>query len=185
MINIVLQQAAEERDPLLFWGLVVNAIMAALTLVVVCVSMFQAWVARDTAKRQLRAYVYFSAMDFHVVNTGFAITIHMKNFGLTPAKGISTTVWTGAKDQPDKDEDRRVEMGIIDLAPGGEYKHEVSVGCEAPFKKQVLSGDRNLWLVGEVHYRDIYGKLREHHFRLKYHADQGTLAAERTGNHST
>jgi hypothetical protein len=61
-----------------------SACVAALFL------SYQGWVARDTAKRQLRAYVLVSQSDATISAPNNAqIRVQLKNFGLTPAYKLS------------------------------------------------------------------------------------------------
>ena len=63
-----------------------NSIIAICTIILVLVGLGALWVARDSEKRQLRAYVYvIPAISNFIPGQHPVISFDIKNGGLTPA----------------------------------------------------------------------------------------------------
>ncbi len=127
-------------------------------------SGYQGWVARDTEKRQLRAYV--------VVNTAGAIItkelvlrvdVEIKNSGQTPAyDGEARTrivpIQSGDPEPPLAVENVQADTFII--GAGGSVTAEPEMPITADVIPAYQKLDRIIYVVGKVTYSDIFGCRR-------------------------
>ena len=138
--------------------------------------------ARDTASKQLRAYVTVSGYSVNPnaspngkdepPNDEVAYTVVIKNSGQTIAKELEIHAWITI-------EDRRFNgpFDFSELAPGRHISRMVlgpgidsSLTKSRPIsteeRKAIGEGKKAVWFYGEIIYRDIFGKTQETHWRL-------------------
>jgi hypothetical protein len=151
--------------------------------------------ARETAERQLRAYVFVHASSregAHSLTPEFHI--EFKNFGQTPARG--GTYWVHCKiddywSESGFERPSNVGVGRFELAPSGvgtitginAEPNKVSVDGDklAPFTERKTA----FFVFGQIDYVDAFSQKRTTKFRLRYDADgvrYGRLAACKEGN---
>jgi hypothetical protein len=75
-----------------FGGLSFLGVLAAIAL-----AFHSNWIARDTAKRQLRAYLGIERVFAEMTDDGMRITVKLKNFGETPASQANLQMRTRGK----------------------------------------------------------------------------------------
>ncbi len=152
------------------WTELLALALTSLTLVVVG---YQAWLSRDTARRQLRAYVCVSGGRITSTGSEFPeIQVEMKNGGLTPA--YSMRFWIG------------LAIGSHPLrhtlaGPPEGFQMGVSVMPQGATEPMFAQWDRNaapdirfeigtptstLYVYGRAEYRDAFHTQRFTEFRL-------------------
>lgn len=113
-------------------------------------------ITEDTARHQLRAYVYVEAAHVIDFNRPFEVRVKIKNFGQTPAYGLSQWVTTGffkfplrelPKIPPPPD-----NIPIHDLAPGDH------IAATAAHPRQFDNAEIESMRVGENAFF-VYGKI--------------------------
>jgi hypothetical protein len=155
-------------------GVVVLCVYTALT-------GYQAYIAKDSAQRQLRAYVS-AAVDKQPIMSGPdqpEIGLVFKNNGQTPAYDLTTRMLISFGSGPLTSEE--VANGIADfkkttrrssstLFPGAEVRSstqlEEGIVLSSEDKWTIELGVRTLWVFGEVEYVDAFSKPHFTHFRL-------------------
>lgn len=130
---------------------------------------------KDTAIRQLRAYVSVSVAEIEDVITGFIPRAHLavKNFGQTPAydligiggmaMGVSWETLTPPSSEP-------IEVTKTSLAAGAITIQVIS--GKRPLRpgerEALLDGSKTLWVYGEMRYRDTFDieRITEYRFQV-------------------
>jgi hypothetical protein len=157
---------------------------AIVGVVILCIytslTGYQAYIAKDSAERQLRAYVSASVEKHPDLDSSdpTQATVVFKNNGQTPAYNVQArTVFLVAGDQL-TDSDVKGARAFIDslrtsgsvLFPGQEFRQASPPGIGIPLSQDqkiaIGMGAQLLWVVGEVTYTDAFGKARFNHFRL-------------------
>jgi hypothetical protein len=144
---------------------------------------------KDTAKRQLRAYMCISRTRVEWQNNRIIqVMVVFRNTGQTPARDI--IMW-GMIDPGHKDS-FEIPENYNDGSRGtvgadGEYTHQ---GQTKPLDeetwRQVRAREIPLWLWGELSYDDIFGQQkRSTPFRLKLHEREDVLFPVTEGNETT
>jgi hypothetical protein len=153
--------------------------------------------ARDTAKRQQRAYVFPDGALMRppttARGTSWGTTVVIKNFGQTPAYDYSMVTdtrmmpWNPAE-VPDLrlPAERRV---LGSLAPGGtltlNLRHRPFTAIEMD---ALAKGMFRFYVFGEVYYTDAFGAARYTRFCYRWGGDDGSdagsLANAEHGNES-
>lgn len=129
--------------------------------------------ARDTAEKQLRAYVL--AVEGRVIGLASAgplkVRVTISNFGQTPAEGLTVTMREEWRDDfppaSPKTGDMMIKEGVqAVLAPGEKVyiEHDVE-----PLRQRLKNRTATLHAHGTIEYRDIYGIPR----RAMFHFAQG------------
>jgi hypothetical protein len=146
-------------------------------------------IARESAERQLRAYVNITAA-FITPGNGrtICITIRYKNAGQTPAYRVTHDVRIRFSDEKSEAVDSKAPLGQFDMGSGLEMDWE-SIPVRFVNEDRwiaVLNGHSPLYVLGEFYYGDVFGKTKRHTFyRLKL-AEGGTdLLPCAEGNEST
>lgn len=128
--------------------------------------------AQDTARRQLRAYVFVDRAEITSIDSGDApiATIVIKNSGQTPAYGLTQVGGIAIGESFDTLTHPIGPHGIskTSLSPGGITQHFNSApGPLSTEEKSVLhAGTKTLWVYGEVHYKDAFGMERFTNYRF-------------------
>ena len=127
------------------------------------------WIARDTAKRQLRAYVTVSSVEIiasPTVQDEIATVAHIKNDGETPAVEVE------AKFYGSIEPGNRLVCSLIEHPIGGApsrlsigkgdergVSHNIKIIGGAS-SADILNGDYTVFAYGVVAYKDIFGSPR-------------------------
>lgn len=151
----------------------------SLTLLAVAVytafTGYMAWTARNTAERQLRAYVGPYEMELVVYpyeEGGFVAMSHveLRNFGQTPAYDLTSSVWCGLH-EPDAAPFKDVEEPHELPKAGAAFPHagfHARVPCFLSEAQVAELRDRKkvVFFWGTITYRDAFKKPRFFTFRL-------------------
>jgi hypothetical protein len=133
----------------------------------------QAMIAEDTEQRQLRAYV--GVEDHKLSNVGSGQRPHweitIKNFGQTPATGVSYRVASviDYSQSPTKLSEKPFEGSGI-LFPGDRMTptNDVTNPLTPVDMTGISSGNTLFHVYGQVKYRDAFGERRCTKFRLMF-----------------
>lgn len=146
-------------------------------------------ISRESAERQLRAYVCIrEAKIFWEDNRIARAVITMKNSGQTPAKNTisQTTIGIGPlKEFLSRDVSGERSRGTI----GADADYTLQSRTE-PLEDEIWTQIRErklpLWVMGELSYDDIFGKERRHtYFRLRLHEKEDVFYPTYEGNDTT
>jgi hypothetical protein len=152
----------------------------AILCIYTALTGYQAYIAKDTAQRQLRAYISVRVEkqpDMDGPSPPQAVILY-KNNGQTPAYNVDARAnfFTGGEQLTDTDlKDTRALLAKMRnsesvLFPGQEFRESPEPGTGIPLSKDqkiaVSMGSLVLWLVGEVKYIDAFGSPRFTRFRL-------------------
>lgn len=157
-----------------------EAITAFATLLLTLVTAGLVWTARLqilTSRAQLRAYVSVESGQISVyVGTAPRAQVNIKNYGQTPAYKFRLIGAMAAgqtfETLPPPTGDPRGTLGV--LAPSGTFQWFMDapgILTQQDFD-QLASGLVTLFVYGEVHYEDAFGKPH----RLKYRTMFGGVA---------
>jgi hypothetical protein len=129
--------------------------------------------ANATAERQLRAYLYPDKFR-RVERMGIQmVTAEVRNHGQTPAYDYRIRVHIAFAPFPYTGHD--TGAAFIERSGGGAVPPGTGMGCDFHFPKELMTdeeialvrrGERALWVVGSVTYRDAFGEPRWSNFRL-------------------
>jgi hypothetical protein len=190
------------------WYDITNIIILGVTLFALIIytslTAYQAYIARDTARRQLRAYVFIEGVNIKDIGSpsGPVTTVVVKNTGLTPAYKVTHTEGYNIVDWPlTQPLPSLADMSV--LATGGDVQMMSrfdlgpnNVTGKSKRRKPIdpatgaglVQGTKVLFLYGEILYTDTFGK--HHYTRYKMMlggpiADRGpNLATTEDGNES-
>jgi len=151
-------------------------------------------IARDTAARQLRAYVSIETVAISTLMIGQVpmFTATFKNFGQTPAHAFDIISFSTYITATDPDPDLPVlasSNAPSSLAPGSNSKSytRLPYAWNQTLDQQLAAGQIRIVLFGRAQYTDIFGNLHSTGFKL-YHgnnAPAGLTIHYPTGNLST
>jgi hypothetical protein len=152
-------------------GVVILCIYTALT-------GYQALIAKDTAERQLRAYLSVKIEEQPDLDAPGAprMVLLFRNNGQTPAFHVQAqaSIFTAGQELTASDlKDTRdfldkLPKSEIVLFPGQEFRESPAAGIPVTNDQRIAisMGAGVLWVVGEIAYIDAFGKQRATHFRL-------------------
>jgi hypothetical protein len=166
-----------------------GAIAAAL------VASYQGWVARDTEKRQLRAYVFLESVKTASIdddagadqNRGLSATIIFKNFGQTPAYNVRHSSSLKCADYPPAatvfTRDREKHPITVDtLGPQGGAQNVIQSSegsMSAIERKQLMKAQtKAIYVFGKIDYEDAFGVRRCTSYRFMVGGDSGLLGGD-------
>lgn len=143
--------------------------------------------ARETAKRQLRAYVFINQMELK--SPDLQVFLRFKNTGQTPAYKVRIAVQQiAAPPEQIVFADPIESRAAFDLGPADTQTTIVGFGTFAAHVPALHSGTSVAFINGLVLYEDAFGIERTTHFRLKVPRTVwltgGTLDAALDGNWS-
>ncbi len=128
-------------------------------------------VTRDTAQRELRAYVGIEKIGkSHAEWRGqrlYRATVTLKNFGQTPAADVRINAGAETLPYPDKDEyfdwvDEHAQgAGLLNPGSSLEYK----IDTIDPYAEAQNMPENAFYAFGEITYRDVFGNDRCTRFR--------------------
>lgn len=176
---------------------ILTGVLAASTIGLWIVNYFVLRHGRETAERQLRAYVMIDAASIENVKIGGCpeAKLTIKNYGQTPA--INLTHWARMGFYPYPLPLTSVPLPKKDqilpprpLGPGAVV--HVFSGIDKPLNPATLNAIEAkkyaIYVTGEIRYEDAFGKLRETDFLVFCHgsmAARGAMASYDTGNRIT
>ncbi len=167
-----------------------SAWAVALFTLVLAVATFLLWrstealanEARNTARRQLRAYVFPVQLE-KAAGTSTEVTVAVKNFGSTPAYGLASAAraeLTVSEDYLTPIDDAGHSLGI--LAPGSitEVKCREQIAIPNGPLADLDTAKTELYVHGLIAYTDTFGQKHWSRFRQVYR--DGRFVACRSGN---
>ncbi len=189
--------AARDAANWAFWSLGVGVVGALGIVAALWLTINSNRIARDTAKRQLRAYVGTAAANIRFVPNPIPekrhclLSIDWRNTGQTPAYDLETGVefhfadrgWRNipAMTPPDKGRTR------TSLAPTC-ISQVLDARIELPEFVRWRAGERDLFIFASAQYLDAFGGARFTNSRWVVSGDGGvqpTLVTEDIGNDAT
>lgn len=155
---------------------VTNIGLALITAVIAAFTIGLFVVGRDTAKRQLRAYVFIKSgvIENVVVNVNPKVTFTIKNFGKTPARKLRVSCSFGFGQSFDQLQHSEIKppnpMGT--LAPGAKVQfHDFSLNPISVENAQSFdAGTHSIFVYGEITYIDFTEQQRTTYFRTMHNA---------------
>jgi hypothetical protein len=173
--------AADKKHDAFEKATLATAIIGVVFLIAYTVlTGYQAYLAKDTAQRQLRAYVS-AIVEKHPDLDGSSppeVGMVFKNNGQTPAYKVEArfVVYLGREQLSESDIGEtkalldKLRKSASILFPGQEFRTSSVPGIGIPLtsddKAEVAMGARVLWVVGEVTYVDAFGYDHFTRFRL-------------------
>jgi len=164
-----------QQSPSWFWG----PIRETWPLVMVgLLAIAAAWatygIMRDTARRQLRAYVHVKEGLLKFSGSTVEGQIHIQNFGQTPAYDVRHWIyvcverWPLATVLPQPPEDFQMSKGI--LAPSGKHIMVGQLDDDSPAPELTLGQNptRTVYVYGRITYKDAFGDDKYTEYRLTY-----------------
>lgn len=159
--------------------------LVAVTFLLACFGFWQIMVSRSTAKRQLRAYVFVHNGEVRLANigasqtSGYKLSIELKNFGCTPARGYP--IWV---DNVIRNID---ELPFTDSPKIGKQSPptiiwptaSATIDFATPFEDGELEAIRvatkAIFIWGQCSYMDVFKKPCYFKFKFKIsgHENQG------------
>lgn len=130
--------------------------------------------AKDTAQRQMRAYINVDACEIHLIDDGFILSATLKNCGQTPAYRVRIMGESFAAEYPLRTPNRAFEevgeRHDAPLGPGQVHSAPYAIRSPDPQEamKQVLAGQVGLYIQGLCRYEDAFGNARETRFRYVF-----------------
>jgi hypothetical protein len=154
-------------------GVVILCIYSALT-------GYQAYIAKDTAQRQLRAYISVNIEKHPDLDNSNPpeVVVLFKNSGQTPAYNVDARlVVYVAGETLTEDNMSKVRSALDELKksvsvlfPSQEFREASVPGVGIPLTQEdktlISMGAKTLWVVGRATYTDAFGYTRFTHFRL-------------------
>lgn len=149
--------------------------------------------AKDSAQRQLRAYVSVETGEMEYVNGAIAnFQVIFYNAGQTPAHGFRQFVSIGVRDFPFRDKlDQTVkdpDGGVSILHPGAKVLSSIAQPViDETMRKEVTDGRSAFYLWGSAIYKDAFD--REHvtifRFYLRMVGNRMAWIHDKIGNNAT
>lgn len=154
--------------------------------------------ARNTAEKQLRAYVLVTNITIVGVEPGATpkADIIFRNSGQTPAYDVEVTAAMGLIDYPPTSEpidDEPSAIGsVVVLGPQSEYRVPATLIGQLGSDQfiAILDGSQAIHIIGTIMYRDAFGIARHTNFSSFYGGkfgtnDYGAPSHAPTGNDAT
>lgn len=177
-------KAADAAADSAWWAAVgsfASAISALLVLVALYLAFRSNWIARDTAKRQLRAYLTFDSIEGEVYGSDWHFKLAWKNAGQTPAREVWTSVqWreVGRPIHPDfafPEKPATPGDGRAVVGPSQLIYATADEPITLDVKRRVAAKETFVYVWGFVDYRDAFGTQRRTEFASRMVA---TIAKE-------
>ena len=130
----------------------------------------QANVVEDTARKQLRAYVYAESISFQWMSAGYPIfTIVLRNSGQTPALRVKCGAQVSFGDRPTLARLNDVPTDILLagnalIGSGSPHETTLLIGEYRDIRREQISDDHMLAVVGRITYADVFGDTYETEF---------------------
>jgi hypothetical protein len=155
-----------------------------------CIALHSNWIARDTAKRQLRAYLTLGDCSVAVPQQEhfFDAKIFVTNSGQTPARNV---IWHTTLEFRRPDDATPFVLRQLDTPPsksivGPDGSTHTHVRSRIPLSKRITdeihAGTAIAWIFGTITYDDVFGERHSLSFRYFYDAPVNGLCAAPDGN---
>jgi len=199
------QEKAEEKKA--FNDRLIACSTVILALVTTALAIFTAflWKAtnklvgstKDTAERQLRAYINISHGKVLYINDpqNRIFQLDIKNFGQTPAYEVSTVFkcivreYPLGKSNPLESVTSEEHQIFSVLGPTCEYRRDMIAPYNGEWvEPKIIDGSAAIYGFGEIRYRDAFGVQRVTEFRYMCQGEgitQGCVAPCEEGNNAT
>jgi hypothetical protein len=119
---------------------------------------------RETADRQLRAYIYIEKTNFeHTVTGDWKIGFRIKNFGQTPAHNVKLTSIVSAVDRNGGNPEIPIPVNVESLgsfAPGGDFLEFEESPNGIVTLAEINEGQKAIFLTGEITYDGVLDSVR-------------------------
>jgi hypothetical protein len=127
--------------------------------------------AEDTARRQLRAYVFLDQMTIADPLGTPRISIRIKNFGSTPAYSVVFWCEGALREYPLTGglvRSRAQDAPISDIGPTGALQTDIlwDAPIQEPDKAALTSRTKAIYVFGRIDYRDSFGQRWFSEFRF-------------------
>jgi hypothetical protein len=138
-------------------------------VVAIVVAFHSNWIARDTARRQLRAYMILKDATFQNRGVGEAAVciLRIENTGSTPAYGVRTShlykILDASPEIPSFKPVSIVNGSVSDIGPGNNIAVTIKVdeSDNIRFWSDISNGEKIIIFSCSVTYDDIYGIRHE------------------------
>lgn len=137
--------------------------------------------AKDTAERQLRAYVCIASGLVKFRHPGIPeAQVDFANYGQTPAYDVHSWIHMWIESHPLRivlpEPPRGFEMSTAVLPPGGQ-PHSLAIDKKPPVQEDarglLCTSQGTIYIYGMIRYRDAFGKERTTRYRLICGGSQG------------
>lgn len=163
--------------------------LAVFTFLLGSAAIWQAVITRNTAKRQLRAYIGIRPDPSQALLTleeihskGFKF--HVVNDGKTPAYNVTHVIKMGGYEKEEVFENNDFPTKGSKFVLNPDTISDLKISRNAPFseaeKKYILEGKIHIFIWGEIRYVDAFGFRRW--TRFKWRQDGGALHWTDEGN---
>jgi hypothetical protein len=154
------------------WAAISGFATAASTLLVLVALYFafrSNWIARDTARRELRAYLVFRNVRCEFTTmSDYEVHGEIVNVGQTPAYDVQVRgramIWADNEIPPAFTYDLQ-GLGKAIIGPQGDLGHEFIIENMSPERKAGFrAGSQKLYAIGRVQYEDIFRRVFAYNF---------------------
>lgn len=147
-------------------------------------------IARDTAKKQLRAYVLPTGVGFSEDHAGrLKIVIKFKNTGQTPARNFRSKTRAGFAPDTYRDFNHTLDRAVSSEIGPGELTSGLFLQPTGndfvDSSRDITSGNIVFYVFGRAAYRDIFSDEHTVDFRFRYSPEQQDFVICDEGNEAT
>jgi hypothetical protein len=164
--------------------------LVVVTLILVVVGAYQAYIVRDTSRRQLRAYVYISCETPHEkLPEGVMAEFSIKNAGETPAYEVDYWMYHELREYPlvtELNNSAPDDFTFPSILPKGtEYNVHPEVKLTETEMQALLGGTKAYYFWGQIQYRDTFRTKRVTKFAFMATGQTERICLCPNGNEST
>lgn len=181
------------------WAAGIAGVVSTVGVVAaLCIGLHANWIARDTARRQLRAYVGLEKAPAPEVKVGEhpSIELNFRNAGHTPASCVRVTAVFGVDHFPPKHLDGKLDgvksNSVAEILPGRTFKMPMpstGLAIDQSTFNAIQNGAAAIYCLGKVEYIDVFGSHHKTEFSLMSGGDLGGFPTRfmipKDGNTST
>lgn len=187
-------RAARDAADWAFWALIVGLVGSVGIVIALWLTIQSNWIARDSAKRQLRAYLAIEKIEFlenwkplppYKISKpdGVHIRITVKNFGQSPALNVTLSFDEGFETTSEISP-QPIEWfepsATLSIAPG--HVHHSIIERDQDYPESFMrSGVSSSTIRGWIVYRDVWGKT--HHTSALWFSTGEDFSANRFSAH--
>jgi hypothetical protein len=168
------ENRGREAPEVVFVGLKLGeGLLVFVTIWLVLVTKALVDGTRDTAERQLRAYIVASAGEVQRIDGGFILSATLKNTGQTPAFNARIMGETFGESYPltiEHPHPKPLEDFGVPLGSGEEFHCAYRIFMDDPDDTlhRIQGGEVGLWIQGTIIYDDCFKKSHTTKFRFVY-----------------
>jgi hypothetical protein len=162
--------AARDAADWAFWALVVGLVGAVGIVAALWLTIDSNKIARETAQRQLRAYMVADTATADIKSDGFGARLRWLNCGQTPAYNVKASIQLGIAPIPNFRVLFPPNAGSMTVGSGKGFTTEESLSL-SEFNSSDAATD-SIWLYARVIYADIFGTQHKTDVCLKYSGDK-------------